>query len=245
MHAVRQGSSRPVVVDTDDGTWFVKLRGAAQGTATLVAEVLVNALAATLGLPVLPWRLVMIPPGIPSDDRDGELADLLRASVGENLGVAYLPNVRTIGPADVAAFDPDLASQIVWLDWLVQNMDRSPANPNILVDGARFWLIDHGAALVFQHDWAAVTEDAPSRPGPRLPHVLATRATRLPAWDPLLTAMLDHAALASAVARVPDSFLLPLLGPAPAPDALYRRRAAYEAFLWKRLRGPRAFAAPP
>lgn len=34
----RQGSSSPVVVESNDGLWFTKLRGAAQGVPTLIAE---------------------------------------------------------------------------------------------------------------------------------------------------------------------------------------------------------------
>ena len=52
----------------------------------------------------------------------------------------------------------------------------------------------------------------------------------------------------SAVEAVPDEFLAPLLPGAasPAPmEALPRRRAAYAAFLWKRVASPRAFALDP
>ena len=121
----------------------------------------------------------------------------------------FLPAARTLRADGLAHVPPDFAAQVRWLDWLTMNPDRGPANPNILVDGSRYWLIDHGAALPFQHDWAAVTEAAPMR-----------RA-----------------------APIPASFLRPLV-PAPATtDAVERRRSAYAAYLWKRLRGPRPFAA--
>jgi hypothetical protein len=46
------------------------------------------------------------------------------------------------------------------------------------------------------------------------------------------------------VEEVPDSFLEPLV--AGGADALRRRRAAYAAFLWKRVKAPRdwLFAEP-
>jgi hypothetical protein len=47
--------------------------------------------------------------------------------------------------------------------------------------------------------------------------------------------------LVHALAIVPDEFLLPLA--APSTDAT-RLRAAYVAFLWKRLRAPRPFVNP-
>jgi hypothetical protein len=40
---------------------------------------------------------------------------------------------------------------------------------------------------------------------------------------------------------VPDDFLAPLLSRAPDADRLRRRRRAYHAFLWKRLKPPRPF----
>ena len=62
-------------------------------------------------------------------------------------------------------------------------------------------------------------------------------------WDPLLTDLVTRAALGEAVAAIPDSFLWPLLPNPPTSDAAERRRSAYAAFLWKRLRGPRPFGA--
>jgi hypothetical protein len=239
----RRGSSSPVVVDTADGQFVVKLRGAAQGTAALVAETVVAALADVLHLPVPPRRLITIGPDQPTDDRNDELADLLHASAGENLGFRYLPSARPLRHWDLANVPLDFAAQVRWLDWLTLNQDRGPENPNILVEGSRYWLIDHGAALPFQHDWAAVTEATPRRNAPAPPHVFDHLAGRLAEWDPLLTALVTREALAGAVAGIPDSFLWPLLPPPPTTAAADRRRQAYAAFLWKRLQGPRPFTS--
>lgn len=230
-----------MVVETAAGQYFVKLRGAAQGTAALVAEVLVAELADRLELPVPPRRIITFDPTLVSDDKNDELADLLQASVGDNLGFHYLPAARPYQPSDLGRVTRDFASQVLWLDWLVLNPDRSPANPNILIDGPRFWLIDHGAALPFHHDWTAVTEATPLRPPLAGLHVLAAAATDVLAWDPLLTARLTRAALTEAIAAIPDSFLRPLIPADGSAAALTRRRASYLAFLRKRLQGPHAF----
>lgn len=241
----RRGDSSPVVVATAEGEYVVKLRGAAQGTSSLVAEVIVGALADRLGLPVPPRRTITLDAETPTDDRNDELADLLRASVGENLGFRHLPNARPVRDDDFARMSADFASQVRWLDWLTLNPDRTPRNPNLLADGVGFWLIDHGAALPFQHDWERVTEDTPMRPDFSAPHALDAAATRLAEWDPLLTALLSREVLADVVAQVPDSFLRPLLPGGASAEPLDRRRAAYAAVLWKRLRGPRSFTAIP
>jgi hypothetical protein len=247
----RRGSSRPVLVETAAGRRLVKLRGAAQGTGPLVAEVIVGALADALGLRVPARALVTLAPGTPTDDRDQELGDLLAASAGENLGLALLEGAR-----DVEARDVDLlarvpaaeAAAILWLDRLTLNLDRTPRNPNLLWWRDAAWLIDHGAALRFHYDWPAVTEDA-TRAGRALPHPhLFEAAAAAPGWaarDAAFAARLPREALERAVAEVPDSFLAPMLpgeiSGRPA-EALRRRRAAYVAFLWKRLQSPRAWA---
>jgi hypothetical protein len=237
----RRGGSSPVVVETAAGRYLAKLRGAAQGTSSLVAEVIVGALADHMGLPVPERRVVTMDADTPTDDRNDELADLLAASVGENLGFRFLESARTVGSDDIARMDPDFASQVRWLDWLTLNPDRRVVNPNILVDGRRFWLIDHGASLPFQHDWASVTEDTPLRAEYNAPHALDAVATRVAEWDPILTGSFPRESLAAAVAQVPESFLRPMLPADATADTIQRRRAAYVAILWKRLQGPRPF----
>src|SRR5262245_26471595 len=178
----RRGSSSPVVVETDSGRYLVKLRGAAQGPATLVAEVVVGGIADLLGLAVPARVVIELSATTPTDDANDELADLLFASQGDNLGFQFLERAHPLHPAEVRDVPKDWASQVRWLDWLVLNPDRTPANPNILGVGSRYWLIDHGAALPFQHDWAQVTEATPLRlepPG----HLFTEVSTRLIEWD--------------------------------------------------------------
>ncbi len=240
--AYRRGSTLPVRIDTDDGAagYVVKLRGAAQGVRALTAEVVVAELAEALGLAVPARALVHLAPDVASDDRDQELGDLLRASAGWNLGLRHLPGATDVRGAALAAVDEELASRIAWLDGLVMNVDRTPANPNLLAWQDRLWLIDHGAALSYQYDWAAVTEASPRRPGPPLAgHALAARATRLAALDDALAATMTRAVIDAALARVPDELLVTAPSGSLAEPA--RLRAAHAAFLWKRLAAPRPF----
>lgn len=241
--ALRRGSSWPCMVDDETGMrWLVKLRGAAQGTGPLVAEVIVAELAEHLGLPVPARALVTLDDTLVSDDHHDELVGLVARSHGVNLGLAWLDGARELVPADVATIDAGLASRIVWLDGLVMNIDRTAANPNLLWWQGRWWLIDHGAALSFQYAWPALHEDAPRRPSlSPVPHLLAARANALAALDDELAARLSRDVLHAAVAAVPDTFLAALVGPGATADRLARARAAYVAFLWKRLRAPRPF----
>lgn len=231
--ADRTGSSWPVLVETEAGPRFTKLRGAGQGVPALVAEIIVASLAEAIGLNVPARSLVTIPPEIESADRRDELRDLLDASVGVNLGFVFLEAATMLDPARLERVTSDEASAIMWLDALVMNPDRAARNPNLMWSGGRLWLIDHGAALGFQYSWADVSEASPSRPfAPREPHVLHTRAHDLDEWDELLAARLSRETIERAVAEVPDDFL--------EGDA-ERRRAAFVAYLWKRLKAPRDF----
>jgi hypothetical protein len=243
-HTPRSGSSWPVVAETDAGPYFTKLRGAGDGPASLVAEVIVAGLAEALGLRVARRALVELGPDVTTENRDPELLDLLAASVGSNLGFEPLVGARDLRLEDVSRVDADEAAIIAWLDGLVQNPDRTRRNPNLMLWRGRLWLIDHGAALPFHRDWRAVTEDTPRRAVPDLSgHVLGARATPLGEWDDALARTLERRVLRAAVAEVPDAFLAPLLPAGAGAAALERRREAYVAFLWKRLRSPRPFVA--
>ena len=235
----RRGSSRPLVVETARGIFFTKLRGAAQGTAVLVAEIVVAELADALGLPVPRRALVFFDDALTSDDHDGELLDLLARSRGLNLGFRVLEGVREMRPEEIRDATEDFACPVLWLDALVMNRDRTPRNPNIVIAQGRPWLVDHGASLPFQYDWSTVTEDSPRAPYSLEQHLFARFRNRLPSWDGRLARKLTREALRHALDQVPDDFLRSLLPAGAAASAVERRRRAYEAFLWKRLKAPR------
>jgi hypothetical protein len=235
---LREGGSLPALVEADDdGLYVLKFRGAGQGPKALVAELVVGELARELGLPVPDIVLVDLDAELGAAEPDPEIQDLLRASPGINVGLDYLPGSLAYEPAGGVAPDPALAAEVVWLDALTSNVDRSPRNPNLLVWHGRLWLIDHGAALVAHHgDWTL--DGAWSRPFPPIrDHVLLPVAGPIAEADARLAPRLDRAALERIVARVPDAWLQDEPHP-PDPDA---RRAAYVDHLARRLAGPRAW----
>jgi hypothetical protein len=231
-----RGSSWPVLVQTSDGRKLVvKLRGTAQGLLPLVAELVVGALADALSLATPARCLVELTASVPSDDPHEELLDLLARSGGLNLGLAWLEGFRNVTAADAGRIAPELGAAIVWLDALVQNPDRTAQNTNLMIKAGQIRLIDHGAALDFHHDWRSVTEQTPRQPGAVVAtHLLRVRDEQLAAADRQLAPKLTREVLERALAEVPDEFLA---GDAP------RQRAAYVAYLWKRLKAPRPFVA--
>jgi hypothetical protein len=235
-----RGSSWPVLVDTGAQKVVVKLRGTAEGARPLVAELIVGALAQAHGLLTPERYLVELTPQLPSDDPHEELRDLLERSAGTNLGFRYLEGFRNVTVPDAGRIKPELAAQIVWLDAFVQNPDRTAKNPNLMIKAGQIWLIDHGAALDFHHDWPRVTEQAPREAGQFVAeHLLQVSASQLAAADWELAPKLDRETLERAAEQVPDELLAAL-----GRDAPERQRAAYVAYLKKRLQAPRPFVSP-
>lgn len=218
---LREGGSLPALVEADDlGTYVMKFRGAGQGPKALVAEVVVGELGRRLGLPVPELVVAVLDPDLAPAEPDQEVQDLLRASVGDNLGMDYLPGSLGLDVA-VDRIDPDLAARVVWFDALVQNVDRSWRNPNLLMWHRDLWLIDHGATLTFHHAWERAAGWA-TKPYDVTAHVLGDAEPRV---RPSLTALVQ------AVADIPDVWLVDEPGFASADEV----RAAYVRVLSDRL----------
>jgi hypothetical protein len=150
---LREGGSLPAIVEADNlGTYVMKFRGAGQGPLALVAEIIAGELARQLGLRVPELVLADLDPQIADTEPDPEIQDLLRASEGVNLGVDFLPGAAGFDPLGWTAPD-DFAAELLWFDGFTQNVDRTWRNPNLLVWHKDIWLIDHGAALYFHHNW--------------------------------------------------------------------------------------------
>jgi len=200
---LREGGSLPAIVEADNlGTYVMKFRGAGQGPLALVAEIIAGELARRLGLRVPELVLAGLDPRIAVSEPDPEIQDLLRASEGMNLGVDFLPGSFGFEPLGWTA-EPEFASQVLWFDALVQNVDRTWRNPNLLVWHRNIWLIDHGAALYFHHNWP--TAD-PKRPFDAAEHVLRDRATDLGAAHAALAPRITADLLAEVTALVPTEW---------------------------------------
>ena len=201
---LREGGSLPALVEADNlGTYVLKFRGAGQGAKALVAEIIGGELARRLGLRTPELALASLDPRIASSEPDPEIQDLLRASTGLNLAVDFLPGSAGFDPAGWAA-DPDFASQLLWFDALIQNVDRTWRNPNLLVWHGGIWLIDHGSALYFQHNWPTAN---PLAPFDAKDHVLRPAATRLGEAHQVLAPQITAGLLDEVAGLVPADWL--------------------------------------
>jgi len=235
---LREGGSLPALMEADDdGLYVVKLRGAAQGAKTLVAELVAGEIGRLLGLNVPELVVVDLPQALTLGEPDPEIKGPLDRSVGLNLGLDYLPGALPFDLAMRQPVDPVLAADIAWFDAFIANVDRTTRNPNMLRWHGRLWLIDHGAAIYPHHRWTDPAGQG-RRSFPAIKdHVLLPKAGSLVEADRRLADRLDDNDLWAAIASIPDAWLEPddgIGGPA-------EQREAYLAYFKARLRAPRPF----
>ena len=224
----REGGSLPALVEGDDGQlWVTKLRGAGQGPRALIAELVAGLFGRALGLPMPELVLLDLAASLGRAEPDAEVRDVLLASVGVNVALAYLPSALAFDPAARPGVPGALASLVVALDAFTMNVDRTARNPNLLWSGDELWLIDHGAAFYWHHDWDGGVKGA-DRAFPLIrEHVLLPWADALPAAGETLRARLDDATIVRVLSFIPDDWLA-ATAELPTPAA---HRAAYAAFL--------------
>ncbi len=207
---LREGGSLPAVMEADDGaSYVVKFRGAGQGPRALIAEVVAGELARALGLAVPELVVVEVDAAIGRNEGDPEIQSLVIGSAGSNAGLAYLAGALGFDAAARPTIAAEAAARIVAFDAFVQNMDRTAKNPNLLWWRGGLWLIDHGAALYWQHDWDGGLPGFDSPFARIATHVLLPWADPVAAQEPWLVAGLGDAAITAAVAAVPDDWWEP------------------------------------
>ncbi|MFC7310551.1 HipA family kinase [Streptomyces monticola] len=229
---LREGGSLPGIVEADDlGTYVMKFTGAGQGRKTLVAEVVCGQLARRLGLRVPDLVQIQLDPVIGLSEPDQEVQELLKASGGLNLGMDYLPGSLGFDPLayEVSAEE---AGRVVWLDALINNVDRSWRNPNMLVWHGDLWLIDHGASMIWHHNWPTAQKSA-AKPYDASDHALAPFGPDVAAAAAELAPRVTEELLTEVAADVPDEWLVDEPG-FDSPDAL---RRAYVEVLHARVQG--------
>src|ERR1035438_1990154 len=235
---LREGGSLPAIVEADDlGLYVVKFRGAGQGTLALVAELVAGEIGRALGLAVPEIVFIEMDAALGRNEPDYEIRQLLKASVGLNLALDYLPGSTMF---DIAAKDKasaEEASLTVWFDAFTQNVDRTPRNANLLVWHRKMYLIDHGAALFFHHDWKTMEKKIASPFTQTEHHILLCWATGVEQAAAIAHDRLTPPVLAEIVAQVPDAWLDAI----PGDENAAQKKAAYVDFFVRRLQASAIF----
>ncbi|MER5829692.1 HipA family kinase [Streptomyces sp. NPDC002130] len=219
---LREGGSLPGLVEADDfGTYVLKFTGAGQGRKTLVAEVVCGELARRLGLRMPRLVTVELDPELGLGEPEEQVQSLLRSSGGTNLGMDFLSGALGFDPLAFPV-SPEEAGRVVWFDALINNVDRSWRNPNLLRWRGELWLVDHGATMIWHHNWPGVEASA-ARPYDASDHALASFAPDVASAAAELAPLVTEELLADVTAQIPDTWLTDEPGFA-APDDL---RQAY------------------
>lgn len=205
---LREGGSLPALAEADDGfKYVVKFRGAGHGPKALVAELIGGEIARAAGLRVPELVFLSVGEDFGRTEGDEEIQDLLKASLGLNLGLHFLSGAMTFDPV-VNDVDEATASRIVWLDAYLTNVDRTVRNTNMLVWNRELWLIDHGATLYFHHSWRDL-DKVPLTPFAYIrDHALLRRASRLEEADAEMRRLLTDEVIDRIVDAVPAEWLV-------------------------------------
>lgn len=228
---LREGGSLPALAEADDDFKYVlKFRGAGHGVKALIAELIGGEIARVLNLKMPELVFANLDEAFGRTEGDEEIQDLLQGSQGLNLALHFLSGSITFDPV-VTKLPSNLASQIVWLDAFITNVDRTFRNTNMLIWHKELWLIDHGASLYFHHSWNSWETHAKSPFALIKDHVLLPEASLLKETDIAFKKILTKEILQDIVNFIPKDWLH-WEDTELTPDEI---RAVYFQFLWTRL----------
>jgi len=204
---LREGGSLPALAEADDDFKYVlKFKGAGHGVKALIAELVGGQIARALKLQLPELVFANLDEAFGRSEGDEEIQDLLQGSQGLNLALHFLSGSITFDPV-VTTVDDKLASQIVWLDAYITNVDRTFRNTNMLIWHKELWLIDHGACLYFHHSWNNWEQHAKSPFALIKDHVLLPQASLLKEVDTEFKALLTNEILEEIVNTIPLEWL--------------------------------------
>lgn len=231
LKPLREGGSLPAIVQAnDDFLYVLKFRGAGQGKKALIAELIGGLLAKEMGLNMPELVFMNLDDSFSKTEPDEEIQDLLKFSVGLNLGLHFLSGAITYDPL-VSIADPLSASKVVLLDSIITNIDRTVKNTNLLNWNKELWLIDHGASLYFHHNWSR-WESHLSRTFPNIKdHVLLERADKLVEASKEIQQVITKDKITEIISLIPADWLLEESNPLTSTEM----SAAYIEFLCSKM----------
>lgn len=234
---LREGGSLPALAQADDGfKYVVKFGGGGHGTKSLIAELIGGEIARRAGLKVPELVFLDVNEDFGRTEPDQEIQDLLKASLGTNIGLHFLSGAFAWDAASNRT-DPMTASRIVWVDAILTNVDRTSRNTNMLLWNHELWLIDHGSSLYFHHSWTDWQKAALS-PFPYIKdHALLRQATRLVEADKELRTLITPEFIDELVDTIPTEWL----EKASAIVSAGEQREVYRKFLKSRLENSKIF----
>ncbi len=208
----------------------MKPNNCASGKKALIAEFLGGELARAIGLKVPELVFMNLGDSFSKMEPDEEIQDLLKFSVGLNLGLHFLSSAITYDPL-VSEVPALICSKIVILDSLISNIDRTTKNPNLLMWKKELWVIDNGASFYFHHNWnnwrSHLTRSFPMIKD----HVLLEKASEMDKASEIIQNTLSKETIKTIIDEIPEEWLEDEHDPLN-PD---EKRAAYLEYMMAKL----------
>ncbi len=203
---LREGGSLPALAEADDDFKYVlKFRGAGHGVKMLISELIGGKISELLGLKIPEMVFVNLDEDFGRTEPDEEIQDLLKASIGLNLGLHYLSGAIAFDSS--VKVDANLASKIVWLDAFITNIDRTYKNTNLLIWHKELWIIDNGASFYFHHSWQNFDAAAKTPFKYVKDHVLLSQASTVKEADEFAKTVLNDEVFRDIVNLIPNDWL--------------------------------------
>lgn len=234
---MREGGSLPALAEADDDfKYVVKFRGGGHGSKALISEFIGGEVARRAGLRVPELVFLDLDEDFGRSEPDEEVQDLLRASIGLNLGLHFLKG-SFAWDTSVNHADALTASIVVWVDAFLTNVDRTPKNTNMLLWNRELWMIDHGSSLYFHHNWEG-WEKAAHSPFPYIKeHAMLRDASELERVDAMMHERISPEFLNELVDLLPEEWLAQA-SETVSPD---EQRKVYKEFLRRRFENSKIF----
>ncbi len=148
---IRAGSSLPLVVGGSDGNkYVVKLKGSGDGVLANVVDWLAMKLGQLMQIPVLQPELLLIDTSFSAEVLDPEIKDILKNSVGINLGTRYMKDTFVYNEQNAPDIDLVLKNNIFLYDLFLLNIDRNSRNPNIIFRNGELWCLDYSSSITLR-----------------------------------------------------------------------------------------------
>lgn len=125
----------------------MKWRGSAEGPAANAADLIALRFARAAGIPVPSPRILRLTEASLDPAIDPELNDLIRRSIGTNLGIDEVAEFTPYERSHRESVPADLRSLVFAFDVLFLNMDRTESNPNMVMTPAGLLCWDFAAAM--------------------------------------------------------------------------------------------------
>jgi hypothetical protein len=125
----------------------MKWSGSAEGPGANAADLIALRLARVVGISIPTPRLLHLTDAVIDPRQDPELNDLVRRSLGTNLGIDEVPEFEPYEPRHRDVVPAPLRATVYALDLLLLNMDRIAGNPNMVMTPLGLMCWDFAAAM--------------------------------------------------------------------------------------------------